>query len=104
MKKAIKLYFLITAMFLVCTVVVNAQQKPSDRSFKEELKKVNEKKAARNVFINKMQQSTPADQKTNTGARTTFNPVPATTNQALPNMKPSQQLMRIPQKPVVLKH
>jgi hypothetical protein len=111
MKKEIKLYFLITSMFLVCTVVVNGQQKASDRTFEEEMKKVNEKRAARNVFINRMRQSTPvenpvttpANQKINTEARTTVNPVPATTNQAPSNLKPSQQPMRIPKKPAVIK-
>jgi|SRR5688572_11385311 hypothetical protein len=110
MQKEIKLYFLITSMFLVCTVVVNGQQKASDRTFEEEVKKVNEKRAARNVFINRMRQSTPvenpvatpADQKI-TEARTIVTSGPATTNQAPSNLKPSQQPMRIPKKPAVIK-
>src|SRR5687767_7817417 len=109
MKKEFKIHFLITAMFFACTVAVNAQQKASDRSFDEELKKVNEKRAARNAFISKMRQSTPvennfatpADHKVNTDTKTTVNPAPATTNQA--NLKPSQQPMKIPKKPAVIK-
>jgi hypothetical protein len=111
MKKSIKLYFLITAMFLACTVAVNAQQKASDRKFEEEVKKVNEKRAARNAFISKMRQSTPiennfatpSNQSINTDTRTTVNPGPATTNQAPANLKPSQQPMKIPKKPAVIK-
>jgi uncharacterized membrane protein len=111
MKKENKIYFLATAMFLVCTVAVNAQQKASDRTLEEEMKKVNEKRAARTIFINRMRQSTPvenqvatpADQKINTEASTTVNPGPATTNQASSNLKPSQQPMRIPKKPAVIK-
>jgi len=111
MKKEIKLYFLITSMFLVCTVVVNGQQKASDRTFEEEMKKVNEKRAARNAFINRMRQSTPvenqiatgADQKVNTDTKTTVNPGPATTNQAPANLKPSQQPMKIPKKPAIVR-
>jgi hypothetical protein len=113
MKKEIKIYFLITAMIFVCTSAVNAQQKPSDRTLEEEMKKVNEKRAARYIYISKMRQSTPvenqgatpADQKIdiNTDTKTTVNPGPATTNQASANLKPSQQPMRIPKKPVVIK-
>jgi hypothetical protein len=111
MKKEIKLYFLITLMFLVCTVAVNAQQKASERSFEEMVRKANEKRAARNVFISKMRQSTPAEnpvaipagQKTNTEASIPVNPVPATTNQAPSNLKPSQQPMKISRKPAVIK-
>ena len=111
MKKEIKIYFLITATFLVCAVAVNAQQKPSDRTLEEEMKKVNEKRAARTVFINRMRQSTPvenpvatpANQKINMEAKATVNPGSPTTNQASPNLKPSQQPMRIPKKPAVLK-
>src|SRR5688500_7032673 len=111
MKKSIKIYLLITAMFLASTVTVNAQQKASDRKCEEEMKKVNEKKAARYAFISKMKQSTPvennfatpADQKINTDTKTTVNPGPATTNQAPANLKPSQQPMKIPKKPAVKK-
>jgi hypothetical protein len=111
MKKSIKLYFLITAMFLACTATVNAQQKASDRSFDEEVKKVNEKRAARNAFISKMRQSTPiennlatpSNQNINTDTRTTVNPGPAATNQVPANLKPSQQPMKIPKKPAVIK-
>ena len=98
-------------MLFVCTATINAQQKASDRSFEEEMKKVNEKKAARYAFISKMKQSTPvennftipADQKINTETKTTVNPGPATTNQAPANLKPSQQPMKIPKKPAVIK-
>jgi len=112
MKKEIKLYFLITLMFLVCTVAVNAQQKASERSFEEMVKKINEKRAARNAFISKMRQSTPvenqvatpANQNINTDTRTTVNPTPVTTNQAPANLKPSQQQpVRILKKPAVIK-
>lgn len=98
-------------MFLVCTVAVNAQQKASDRTLAEEMKKVNEKRAERNAFINRMRQSTPvenpvampADQKINTEAGPAVNPVPATTNQAPPNLKASQKPIRAPKKPAVIK-
>lgn len=111
MKKSIKIHFLITAMFFACTVAVNAQQKASDRTFEEEMKKVNEKRAARNAFINRMRQSTPAenhvatpaDQKINTDTKATVNPGPATTNPAPANLKPSQQRMKILRKPAVIK-
>ena len=109
MKKKIKIYFLLTTMILVGTVAVNAQQKKaSDRTFEEEMKKVNEKRAARYNYINKMRQSTPVenqapgptDQNINTGAPATGNSIPATVNQAPANLKPSQQVMRAPKRPV----
>lgn len=111
MKKSIKIYFLITAIFFACTVAVNAQQKASDRTLEEEMKKVNEKKAARYTFISKMKQSTPvennfatpADQKINTDTKATGNPGSATNNQAPANLKPSQLSMKIPKKPAVIK-
>ena len=98
-------------MFFACTVAVNAQQKASDISFEEEMKKINEKKAARYAFINRMRQSTPvenqvatpADQRINADTKTTVNPGPAPTNQTPANLKPSQQTRRIPKKPVVIK-
>lgn len=109
MKKSIKIYFLLTTIILVGTATVNAQQKKaSDRTFEEEMKKVNEKRAARYNYINKIRQSTPvesqaprpADQNINTGAPAAGNYIPATANHAPANLKPSQQVMRAPKKPV----
>lgn len=96
-------------MILVGTAAVNAQQKKaSDRTFEEEMKKVNEKKAARYNYINKIRQSTPvesqaprpADQNINASAPASGNSIPATANQAPANLKPSQQVMRVPKRPV----
>lgn len=109
MKKQIKIYFLLTTMILAGTAAVNAQQKKaSDRTFEEEMKKVNEKRTARYDYINKIRQSTPvesqaprpADQNISAGAGTTVNSIPATTNQTPTNLKPSQQVMRAPKKPL----
>ena len=111
MKKGIKRYFLMTAITLVCSFAVNAQQKPSDKSLAEELKIINAKKAARNDFIRKMQQSTPkddnqatidADQKINADTKSTVNNKPSTTNNQPIRINPSQQPIRIPKKKPVL--
>ncbi|MFC0774126.1 hypothetical protein [Terrimonas alba] len=107
MKKQIKIWFLLTTMILAGTVALNAQQKKaSDVTFEEEMKKVNEKRAARYNYINKIRQSTPAenqaqrpaDQNINTGAGTASNSAPAAANQVPANLKPSQQVMRAPKK------
>ena len=98
-------------MILAGTVALNAQQKKaSDRSFEEEMKKVNEKRAARYNYINKIRQSTPAEsqapgsasQNIDGGAGTGSNsvPSPSAANQAPANLKPSQQVMRAPKKPL----
>ncbi|WP_276503135.1 hypothetical protein [Terrimonas pollutisoli] len=109
MKKQIKIYFLLTTIILAGTIAVNAQQKKaSDITFEEEMKKVNEKRAARYNYINKIRQSTPvesqaprpADQNINTGAGTASTSAPSAANQAPANLKPSQQVMRAPKKPL----
>ena len=96
-------------MILIGTTAVNAQQKKaSDKTFEEEMKKVNDKRAARYNYINKIRQSTPvenqapgpADQNINAGTPATGNSIPAAANQAPANLKPSQQVMRAPKKPV----
>ncbi len=112
MKKGVKRYFLMTAIIFVCSFAVNAQQKPSDKSLAEEMKIINAKKAARNDFIRKMQQSTPvddnqvsvkADQKINADTKTPENNKTLTTNNLPIRIIPSQQPIRIPKKPVLLR-
>ena len=108
MKKEIKIYSLVAIMILACSISANAQQKqkPSDRDFKEEIRKANEKRAARNNYVNKIRQSTPAEsqapkpagQDINTGAA-----LPATIKQSPANVKPSQQAMIIPAKRTAVK-
>ena len=87
-------------MILVCSISVNAQQKqkPSDRDFKEEIRKANEKRAARNNYVNKIRQSTPAESQTPIPTSQDMNAgvsLPATTNPSPVNLKPSQQAMMI---------
>ncbi len=97
-------------MIFGCVAAVNAQQKASDRTFAEEMRKVNEKKAARYAFISKMRASAPvenpvaapANLNINPEPGTRINPVPPAPNQAPANLKASQQPMRIPKKPVVM--
>src|SRR4030095_13801533 len=100
MQRITKQYFLMTAVIFVCSIAVNAQQKPSDKSFAEAMKLINAKKAARNDFIRKLQQSTPADnnqvnidanQKINTDTKTTVNNKTSTTTDQPIGTKPSQQ-------------
>ena len=112
MKNGVKRYFLTTAIIFVCSFAVNAQQKPSDKSLAEEMKIINAKKAARNAFIRKMQQSTPADdsqvtidanQRINADTKKTGNNKPSTTNNQPERTNPSQQPIRIPKKPVLVR-
>ena len=112
MKKGIKRYFLMTAIIFVCSFAVNAQQKPSDKSLAEEMKIINAKKAARNEFIRKMKQSTPTDdnqvtidahQKINADTKTTVNNKTPTINNQPRRINPSQQRIRIPKKPVLVR-
>ena len=112
MKRRTKRYFLMTAVIFVCSFAVNAQQKPSDKSFAEVMKMINAKKAARNDFILKLQQSTPTDndqvtidanQKINADTKTTVNTKTSTTNDQPISTKPSQQPIKIPRKPVLIR-
>lgn|SRR4030095_2178207 len=112
MKTGVKRYFLMTALIFGCSFAVKAQQKPSDRSLAEEMKIINAKKAARNDFIRKMQQSTPiddnratvdADQKINADTKTTVNNKPSTTNNQPTGINPSQQSIKIPKKSVLVR-
>lgn len=97
-------------MIRVCNITLNAQQKPSSRDMMEERKKFNEKKAARNAYVSKMRASmpieshaTPATPALNQQSGTGGNPGSATTNPTPANLKPSQQPMKIPKKPTVIK-
>jgi len=101
-----------TAVIFVCSFAVNAQQKPSDKSFAEVMKMINAKKAARNDFILKLQQSTPTDndqvtidanQKINADTKTTVNTKTSKTNDQPIRTKPSQQPIKIPKKPVLIR-
>ena len=112
MKKGVKRYLLMTAMIVVCSFAVNAQQKPSDKSLAEEMKIINAKKAARNDLIRKMQQSTPkddnqvtadADQKINADTKKTVNNKTTTTNNQPIKINASQQPIKIPKKPVLVR-
>ena len=97
-------------MLIGCASAVNAQQKASDRTFAEEMRKVNEKKAARYAFISRMRQSTPIENPVaapvnlnmNPEPGTRINPAPSAPNPAPVNLKASQQPMRISKKPVVI--
>jgi hypothetical protein len=112
MQRITKQYFLMTAVIFVCSIAVNAQQKPSDKCFAEAMKLINAKKAARTDFIRKMHQSTPednnqvtvdTDQKINADTKTTGNNKTPTTNNLPITINPSQQPIRIPKKPVLLR-
>ena len=93
-------------MIFGCVAAVNAQQKASDRTFAEEMRKVNEKKAARYAFISKMRASAPAENPVpapaNLNSGTRINPGPSAPNQGPANLKASQQPMRISKNPVVI--
>ncbi|HEX7846134.1 MAG TPA: hypothetical protein VF476_10075 [Chitinophagaceae bacterium] len=79
-------------LFLVLMVtgfasVINAQQKPSERSFADEVRKVQEKKAARNRLVNQQPQS-----------GTTQPAVAPAPVAPAPNDKPSARPMKVPAK------
>ena len=103
-----------TLIFLMatgCCVFAQAQQqKPSQRSFAAEVKKIKEKQAARNTMIRQMQQpavsaSVPVNEMNSQQVKSQ-DPGPATASSTVPTIhqprsKPSSGQMRQPPRPVV---